>query len=56
MARIAEEKPIYRISYKCIGTEKDVLAFMRAATFEYIQSNLAHIESEDKDDMHNKCA
>lgn len=56
MARIAEEKPINKVRFFFEGNEDDVIAFLKAAAFEYLLSNLAQAEADDKDDMHNKCA
>ncbi len=56
MARIEREIPVKRVRYIFEGNDDDVLAFMKAAAFEYLLSNLAQIEVEDKDDMHKKSA
>lgn len=54
MARIEKEIPVKKVRYIFEGNDDDVLAFMKAAAFEYLLSNLAQAEAED--DMHNKCA
>ena len=56
MARIEREIPVKRVRYIFKGNDEDVLAFMKAAAFEYLLSNLAQAEIQDKGDMHNKCA
>lgn len=52
MARIAEEKTINKVRFFFEGNEDDVVAFIRAAAFEYLLSNLAQAE----DDMHKESA
>ena len=52
MARIAEEKTINKVRFFFEGNEDDVVAFMRAATFEYLLSNLA----QSDDEMHKESA
>lgn len=46
MARIAEEKTINKVRFFFEGNEDDVVAFIRAAAFEYLLSNLAQAEDE----------
>ena len=52
MARIEKEIPVKRVQFTFEGNEDDVVAFMRAAAFEYLLSNLAQAE----DDMHKESA
>ncbi len=56
MARIAEEKPINKVRFFFEGNEDDVIAFLKAAAFEYLLSNLAQAEAEYEDDMHKESA
>ncbi len=52
MARRGKELPINKISYQFVGTEEDLIKFLKAITFEYLTANYP----EPEDDMHKTCA
>lgn len=52
MARKEKELPINNISYQFVGTEEDLIKFLKAITFEYLTANYPDTE----DDMHKESA
>ena len=52
MARTEKELPINNISYQFVGTEEDLIKFLKAITFEYLTANFPDTE----DDMHKESA
>lgn len=52
MARAERELPINNISYQFVGTEEDLMRFLKAITFEYLTANYPDAE----DEMHKASA
>ena len=50
MARTEKELPINNISYQFVGTEEDLIKFLKAITFEYLTANYP----DTADNMHKK--
>lgn len=46
MARTERELPINNISYQFVGTEEDLIKFLKAITFEYLTANYPDTEYE----------
>lgn len=46
MARTEKELPINNISYQFVGTEEDLIKFLKALTFEYLTANYPDTEYE----------
>ena len=46
MARTERELPINNISYQFVGTEEDLIKFLKAITFEYLTANYPDTEDE----------
>ena len=44
MARTEKELPINNISYQFVGTEEDLIKFLKAITFEYLTANYPDTE------------
>lgn len=52
MARTEKELPINNISYQFVGTEEDLIKFLKAITFEYLTANYP----DTGDEMHKASA
>lgn len=52
MARQVKEIPINNISYQFVGSEEDLIEFLKAITFEYLTANFPDTE----DELHKFCA
>lgn len=52
MARTEKELPINNISYQFVGTEEDLIKFLKAITFEYLTANYL----DTVDNMHKEGA